>query len=92
MAIKRRVPYRSVDPRFAMPGQESPLHYGRKGYEQGEGVPVQPGTFDRNQIDPDAEEEEFPRKRGRNFPSGHIRSDEDLISDRRRVRNLARHL
>lgn len=82
-----RMPIRSA----SNPNEEN-LPYGKKGYEQGEGVDVRPGTFDRNTMNPENEEDEYPRQLGRNFDQGHLRSPEDKTSSRSRTKKLARML
>lgn len=94
MAIKfkRKAKTLDDDPQFAKPAPESTIVYGKKSSEQGQGVPPTPGAYDRNAIDPDDEEDEFPRERGRNFSQGHLRSMTNTISARGKAKDLARRI
>jgi hypothetical protein len=97
MAIKlhrKSKPYKpwEVDPHSVIQGKEGMLPYGRKGTEQGEGVDVRPGTYDRSEINPHDEEDEYPRQLPKNFPQGHLRNPQDQTSTRGRARDLARQI
>ena len=65
-----------IDPKFTKRGGESTLPYGRKSTQQGEGVDVRPGTYDRNEMNPQ-EEQDYP-----SGVKGHLRSMEEQISYR----------
>jgi hypothetical protein len=90
--LKRATKDLGEDSKFKKPAPESTIIYGRKSSEQGEGIPPQPGTFDRNAIDPSDVEDEFPRQRPKGWDQGHLRSPENKISSRGKVRNLARQI